>query len=136
MELQLHTVGLGFIALALVHVIFPRYFDWAADLKPLSLINRQMMYVHTLFIDLTVMLMGTLCLTSASDLINTRLGQNISLGFGIFWLVRLVIQFFGYSSELWRGKRFETFIHVLFIVLWAYVSALFFVVYWQGRHVQ
>jgi hypothetical protein len=59
----------------------------------------------------------------------TALGKRISLGLGIFWATRLFIQFFGYSSSLWRGKTLETTIHVLFSVLWIYLSGVFFLTY-------
>jgi hypothetical protein len=133
MELHLKIIGITLIALALAHTIFPRYFDWKNDLGPLSLINRQMMIFHTLFIALTVLLMGSICLTSTEDIIGTKFGNNIALGFCLFWLVRLLVQFFGYSPELWRGKRFETFIHIVFSAFWAYMSTIFFLIYWQGR---
>ncbi len=90
-----------------------------------------MMTVHTFFIALTVFLMGLLCLTSSGELIETSLGKKISLGLGIFWTVRLFIQFFGYSSDLWKGKTFETLMHILFSILWAYLSILFLTIYFN-----
>ena len=129
MELQLKIIGILLIILALVHVIFPKYFNWESELKSLSLVNRQMMQVHTFFIALVVLLMGILCLTSATELLQTNLGQRISLGLGIFWGIRLYIQFFGYSSELWKGKKLETTIHILFSLLWTYLTFIFFKVY-------
>ena len=129
MELQLKIIGIVLMALALVHVIFPRYFQWKTDLHPLSLINRQVMYVHTFFIALTVFLMGLLCVSSAPELVTTVLGKRISLGLGFFWLCRLWIQFFGYSSELWRGKLFETTVHIVFAILWTYLSTIFIWIY-------
>ncbi|MCE3282549.1 MAG: hypothetical protein K0Q66_1286 [Chitinophagaceae bacterium] len=95
----------------------------------MSPINRQMMYIHTFFIGLVVLLMGWLCLTSATELVNTPLGRRISLGMGIFWVARLYIQFFGYSSSLWRGKRFETTVHWLFTAVWVYLSVVFVMVF-------
>jgi hypothetical protein len=83
------------------------------------------MYVHTFFIALTVLLMGILCLTSSSELIETNLGKKICLGFGIFWAIRLFLQFFGYSSKLWKGTTFETIIHIVFSFLWVYLSYVF-----------
>ncbi len=83
------------------------------------------MYVHTFFIALTVLLMGVLCLTSSVQLIETDLGKKICLGFGIFWAIRLFIQFFVYSSKLWKGKIFETIIHIVFSFLWVYLSYVF-----------
>lgn len=129
MELYIKLTGVLLMILALIHAIFPKYFNWDKELQSLSLINRQMMIVHTFFIALVLFLMGLLCLTSTNELVNTNLGKQISLGFGIFWTIRLFIQFFGYSSQLWKGKTFETIIHVLFTILWTYLSALFFMVY-------
>lgn len=129
MEIHFKITGILLIVLALAHVIFPKYFNWKEDLKPLSLINRQVMIVHTFFVALMVFLMGMLCWVAAEELIATKLGKLISLGFAIFWTARLVIQFFGYSSELWKGKTFETVIHVLFSGLWVYLSGLFWLNY-------
>ena len=131
MEIHLRIIGVLIIVLALVHVIFPKYFDWKNDLKSVSLINREVMYVHTFFIGLTVLLMGILCLISSNELVETSFGKKISLGFGIFWFARLFIQFFGYSSKLWKGKTFETIVHIVFSILWAYLTAIFFFVYWR-----
>jgi hypothetical protein len=39
---------------------------------------------------------------------------------------RLFIQFFGYSSKLWKGKIFETLIHIIFSLFWIYLSIVFF----------
>lgn len=125
MEIHFKIIGVLLIALALVHIVFPKYFNWDKELKSLSLINRQMMTVHTFFIALIVFLMGLLCLTSSSELIETNLGKRISLGLGIFWVVRLCFQFFVYSPELWKGKKFETFMHIIFSLLWAYLSIIF-----------
>src|SRR5687767_7182214 len=105
MEFNLQLVGTLLIALALIHLIFPKYFNWKQELSSLSIINRQMMFVHTYFIAFVVLLMGLLCLTSSSELLNTHLGKRISLGLGIFWAARLIVQFFGYSSKVWKGKR-------------------------------
>ena len=129
MEIQLKIIGILLVFLALIHVIFPKYFDWESELKSLSLVNRQMMQVHTFFIALVVLLMGILCLTSSTELIRTNLGKQISLGLGIFWGIRLLIQFFGYSSELWKGKKLETTIHLLFSFLWTYLTFIFLKIY-------
>ena len=126
---HLHLIGILLSILAFVHAIFPKYFDWKNDLKPLSLINKQLMYVHTFFIALVVLMIGLLCLTSANDLVNTVLGKRICLGLGIFWGIRLIFQFWGYSSEVWKGKKLETIAHVLFSLFWIYLTITFFWVY-------
>ena len=129
MELHLKIIGILLVLLSLLHAIFPRYFKCKSELNSISDINRQMMYVHAFFIAFLVFLMGLLCLTSSAELITTTFGKRISMGLGIFWLTRLFIQFFGYSSLLWKGKTFETTVHVLFTALWTYLSTVFLLIY-------
>lgn len=131
MEIHFKIIGILLMVLSLLHVVFPKYFNWKEELKSLSLINRQIMVVHTFFIALMVFLMGLLCLTSATELIETKLGKTISLGLGVFWIIRLFIQFFGYSSMVWKGKGFETIIHILSSFFWAYLSYVFI---WTAVH--
>jgi len=131
MYFHLKIIGVLLILLAFIHVFFPKYFNWKKDLKPLTLINRQMMTTHTFFIALTVFLIGVLCLTAATDLIETNLGKKISLGIGAFWTIRLFFQLFIYSKQLWKGKKMETTIHILFTILWTYFSCIFFIIYFQ-----
>lgn len=129
MEIHIEIIGVLLMALGLVHITFPKYFNWKEELKSLSLVNRQLMTIHTFFIALVVFLMGLLCLTSATELIETKLGNTLTLGLSIFWTTRLIIQFFGYSSKLWKGKALETTIHILSSVLWVYLSSVFWLSY-------
>lgn len=118
------------LVLALLHIGFSRYFRWKEELAPLSLINRQMMYVHMFFIALIVGLMGAYCFLCTDDLSQSAAGRHIALGISLFWFVRLIVQLFVYSPKLWRGKKFETAIHVLFTMLWVYFAAVFFLVFY------
>ena len=129
MELHLKIIGSCLILLGLVHAIFPRQFNWKQELSSLSIVNKEMMYVHTFFIAFTLFLGGLLCLTSATDLISTTFGKRVSLGLGIFFSLRLLVQFFGYSSKTWKGKTLETTIHILFSIFWTYITAIFFFIY-------
>ena len=129
MEWHLKIIGILLIILALIHVAFPKYFRWKEELKQLTIINRQLMYIHSFFIAFVVLLIGLLCLTSANELIDTALGKRISLGLGIFWTTRLIIQFVGYSAKLWKGKTVETSIHIFFSIFWTYLSVIFILIY-------
>lgn len=129
MDIHLKVIGVLLLLLALVHLGFPKRFNWTEELASISLINRQLMYVHTFFIGLVILLIGLLCLTSSAELYTTALGRKISLGLGMFWFVRLYFQFFGYSSQLWKGKMFETTVHILSAFLWVYLSTVFLAIW-------
>ena len=105
MEIHLKIIGVLLISLSVIHVIFPKYFNWKKELAHLSLINRQMMWVHTFFIAFVVLLMGILCLTSSHELVSTNFGRKVSLGIGIFWGIRLLIQFFGYINKYLKVSK-------------------------------
>ncbi|CAN5335115.1 hypothetical protein BH09BAC5_BH09BAC5_28110 [soil metagenome] len=132
MILNLEIIGSLLLLLAFFHIPFPKKFEWKKELASLSLLNRQMLYVHTFFIALVVFLMGLFCLVSAKEIVETTIGRRVALGFGIFWLARLIIQFFGYSSDLWKGKTFETSIHIIFSIFWFYLSFSFFEIYFSA----
>jgi hypothetical protein len=125
MELHLKIVGCILVLMSLIHVIFPKYFNWEMELLALSAINRQIMYVHTFFIALIVLLMGVFCITCSEDMVSTPLGHRLSLGLFIFWGIRLIFQFFVYSPKLWKGKFFETVVHVIFSFIWSYFTVVF-----------
>ena len=132
MEIHLKIVGYLFVALALIHAVIPKYFRWD-ELKIPTLITRQILYVHTFFIGLAILLMGILCIGYSSDLVRSSLGRAICLGLFVFWFTRLVFQFVGYSPRTWRGKRFETTMHIVFSVLWIYCSAVFLLSYFNNN---
>jgi hypothetical protein len=129
---HLRVLGIIFVGLSLVHVIFPRYFGWQQQLRSLSLINQEMMKVHTFFVAFMVMLMGALCMALPNELATTPLGRWLCFGMALFWGARWFVQHFVYSSSLWRGKRFETAVHVLFSALWGWATVLFASTWWKG----
>lgn len=129
MYIHLKIIGVLLIVLAFLHIGFSKYFNWKEELSSLSLINQQMMKVHTFFIAFVVFLIGVLCFTSTKEIIETNLGRKIAFGLSLFWFVRLVFQFLVYSPMLWKGKIFETIMHVLFTLFWVYLSTVFFIIY-------
>lgn len=133
MIIHIKITGYLLLLLACIHAFFPKYFNWGKELKQLSLINNQMMRTHTFFIALTVGLMGLLCISSALELTTTSLGKKITLGLGMFWMIRLLFQVFVYSTKLWKGKTFETYVHILFVLLWIYISGVFLFSYYFNK---
>lgn len=125
MQTLIDITGIGLILLAIAHAFFPKYFNWKEELAPLTLLSRQVFYVHTFFVAFTVLLMGLFCLINSEIMHTHFLAKQVCLGFAIFWALRLVIQFFGYSPKLWRGKKLETSIHILFSFIWLYLTSLF-----------
>ncbi len=121
--LHLKIIGILMILLSLVHIGFPSRFKWKEEFAPLTLLSRQIMYVHTFFVALVVILNGVLCFLLADELLErTSVNKALAWGMLIFWALRCLFQFFVYSPKLWRGKKFETLMHILFSGVWIYFT--------------
>lgn len=131
LETALRLAGASLLMLAGLHVFFPKRFGWREEFARVSLLNRQIFYVHCVFICLALVLMGALCLVWPGALLSPSfLGELVAGGLAIFWLCRLGAQWLIYDARLWRGKRLETAAHLAFTGLWCYYSAVFGAVWW------
>lgn len=133
LEWLLRAAGVSLIGLSLLHFAFPRRFRWREELAAISLLNREIFYVHTFFVCLTVAGMGLLCALAPGALTErTTLGVWVSAGGALFWAARLYIQFFVYSASHWRGRHFERNVHVAFSLLWTFYTGVFALCFsWQ-----
>jgi hypothetical protein len=123
---NLHVVGVLLIVLGMSHLFFNRFFGWERELAPLSLLTRKVFFVHAFFIGLGVVMAGVLSLIDAGALLEPSvLSRAILAGMVVFWLCRLLAQWFAYDAAIWRGDRFRTVMHVLFSALWIYVTATY-----------
>lgn len=126
LEVLVRLTGAALLGLGLLHAAFPRRFSWKEELQNISLLTRQIFYVHHFFIALICVLQGILCGLYAPLLLDgSPLARVVSTGLSVFWAFRLLFQFWVYDSELWRGKRFETSIHLIFAATWLGLTALF-----------
>ena len=121
LELHLKIVGVSLIALGLAHFLFPKRFHWKEELERLSLLNRQIFWVHDWFVVLTIIMFGIVSLVYTDSLLAySKLAEVVLAGFFTFWLCRLYVQFFVYDSSLWKGDRFNTRVHIAFSLTWLY----------------
>lgn len=126
LAIHLQIVGALLVLLGLAHAFFNRYFGWARELEPVSLLTRRIFYVHAFFIALGVAMGGAVSLFFAHDLLQaSALSRVVLAGMAAFWLCRLLAQIFAYDGALWRGNRFRTFMHGAFLALWCYVTATY-----------
>lgn len=126
LEFHLRLAGILQIALAGLHLFFPARFRWKEELSRLSLLNRQIFLVHTFFICVVLVLMGALSLAAAPELLRPgSLPRMLLAGLAVFWTLRLAAQWLAYDARLWRGNRFNTWVHWLFTALWSYLAGAY-----------
>jgi len=125
-ELHLRVAGVLFLALVALNLYLPRRFGWRHEMASLSLLNRQIFQVHAAFICIVLALFAALVLFYTRPLLApTPLARAVLAGMAIFWFLRLLTQWLVYDWSLWRGRRFETLVHLVFTGLWGYLTATF-----------
>jgi hypothetical protein len=132
---HLQAGGVVMAALVVVNLFVPSRFHWRDEMSRLSLVNRQIFQVHSVFLVLILGLFSALLLTCAPALLEaTRLSRAVLIGLTIFWGLRMVMQWCFYSPELWRGHRFNTVVHYVFSAVWVYLTSVFAVALWMNVH--
>lgn len=93
LPLHLTVVGVLLVALGAVHLVLPRTLRWDADLQAVSILNRQVSYVHCYFIGLACLLWGLLPIAAGPALLQPNpVTRLVLIGAVAFWASRLVIQ--------------------------------------------
>jgi hypothetical protein len=135
LNLHLKIVGAMLLALATAHLYFPKRFGWRGELEKVSLLTRQIFYVHCFFICMVLVMFGLLSLFYTETLIQRGpLARIVLTGLTAFWAARLVIQLFVYDSKLWRGNPFNRLMHILFTLMWSYYVAVYGTALWRQYH--
>ena len=125
-EFHLYVAGALQIGLAFMHLSFPKQFEWKEELSRLSLLNRQMFLVHTIFICVVILMTGALSLFAPHTLLQpTPLSRLVLAGFASFWGLRLLFQWLVYDMSLWKGDSFKTFVQGLFTLIWIYLTSVY-----------
>ena len=124
--IHLKIVGVLMLSLLVLNVIVWKRFGWRQEILRLELLTRQVFSVHSFFIMLTIAWFAVLSLFYGEALLTPGpLATAVLAGLAIFWGSRLVIQFFVYDARLWRGKRMETAVHIVFSTMWAYFTFVY-----------
>ncbi|MEX2218131.1 MAG: hypothetical protein WD749_05170 [Phycisphaerales bacterium] len=125
-EPHVRAAGGLMLVLAGLHLFFPRWLGWRADLAKLSLLNRQIFVVHTAFIVLVLVLMGLLSVAGTRMLLDrSPLAGAVLAGFTLFWGVRLLVQIGYYDERLWQGHAGRSVAHVVATLVWTYFTGVF-----------
>ena len=133
MIVHLRIVGALMALLVVMHLFVPGRLRWREELARLSTINRQIFYVHTIFIVLLLALLAVLFAAYAEALLEPGpLSRAVLTGLTIFWTLRLLTQWFVYSPEVWRGNRFNTAVHAVISVVWIYVVGVCATALWTN----
>lgn len=122
-SLALWLAGIGHFCVLIASFQVPSRLGWKEDLQKLTPFNRKLMWVHGGFAVLTIIAFGTLTLALHDELLRgDRAALGLALFIGVYWALRIVVDFFYYEHKDWpRGDGFVVG-HILLTSLFAFLS--------------
>lgn len=109
----MHTLikagGLYNIALVIFHLLFWKLFNWADDLRSLSVLNRAIMQVMNLSLVVVFLMFAYLSLIHTAELFSTTLGRALLLSIAVFFMLRAIMQITFFRLQHWGSVAFLIF---------------------------
>lgn len=119
----LWLAGIGHFCVLIASFQVPARLGWKEDLQKLTSFNRKLMWVHGGFAVLTIIAFGALTLALHAEMLRgDRAALGVALFIGIYWALRIVVDFAYYEHKDWpRGGSFMIG-HILLTSLFAFLS--------------
>lgn len=123
-SLALWLAGIGHFCVLIASFQVPSRLHWRDDLQKLTPFNRKLMWTHGGFALLTIIAFGTLTLMLHGEMLRgDRAALGVALFIGVYWMLRIAVDFFYYDHTDWpRGKGFVVG-HILLTLLFTYLAA-------------
>lgn len=123
LSLALWLAGIGHFCVLIASFQVPSRLGWKEDLQKLTPFNRKLMWVHGAFAVLTIIAFGTLTLALHDEFLRgDRAALGLALFIGLYWALRIAVDFLYYEHKDWpRGGSFLIG-HFLLTSLFAYLA--------------
>jgi hypothetical protein len=122
-SLALWLAGAGHFCVLIASFQVPGKLGWKEDLRKLTSFNRKLMWVHGGFAVLTIVAFGSLTLALHDEMLRgDRAALGLALFIGVYWAVRIAVDFLYYDHEDWPRGRGFVLGHILLTSLFAYLS--------------
>lgn len=119
----LWLAGIGHFCVLIASFQVPARLGWKEDLQKLTSFNRKLMWVHGGFAVLTIVAFGALTLMLHAEMLRgDRAALGLALFIGIYWALRIVVDFSYYNHADWPRGRGFVLGHILLTSLFAYLT--------------
>ena len=120
----LWLAGVGHFCVLIASFQVPSKLRWKEDLQKLTAFNRKLMWVHGGFTVLTIVAFGTLTLALHAEMLRgDRAALGVALFIGIYWALRIVVDFSYYEHKDWPAGRGFVLGHILLTSAFAFLAA-------------
>jgi hypothetical protein len=123
-NLALWLSGIGHFVLLIASFQVPYRLDWKRDLAKLTPFNRKLMWVHGGAAVFTIVAFGILTLALHDEILRgERAALGLAVFIGLFWLIRILVDFLYYDHADWPKGRGFVIGHGLLTALFCFLAA-------------
>jgi alginate O-acetyltransferase complex protein AlgI len=122
-SMALWLSGIGHFCVLIASFQVPARLGWKEDLQNLTSFNRKLMWVHGGFAVLTIIAFGTLMLVLHAEMLRgDRAALGLALFIGVYWAVRIAVDFLYYDHKDWPLGLGFVLGHILLTSLFAFLA--------------
>ena len=120
----LWLAGIGHFCVLIASFQVPAKLGWKRELQKLSSFNRKLMWVHGGFAVLTIIAFGTLTLALHAEMLRgDRAALGLALFIGVYWALRIAVDFTYYEHKDWPSGLGFVVGHFLLTSLFVFLAA-------------
>lgn len=122
----IQIAGILQFGILIASALVPGVLNWREELKKLSPMTRHLVWVHGVFIVLTIIALATVSVVNAHALATGQmLARSVCAFIAIFWGARLVLQFALFDPKPYLTTRVLTVGFHALTVVFAFLTATF-----------
>lgn len=122
-SLALWLAGIGHFCVLIASFQVPARLGWKEDLQKLTPFNRKLMWVHGAFAVVTIVAFGTLTLALHNELLRgDRAAVALALFIGIYWALRVAVDFLYYEHKDWPLAGALSSWDILCLIYYLFIS--------------
>jgi len=126
LSLALWLAGAGHFCVLIASFQVPYRLHWKEDLAKLTAFNRKLMWVYGGFTVYTIIAFGVMTLFLHDEILRgERAALALAFFIGLYWLLRVVVDFAYYSHRDWPSGASFRVGHVLLNLLFVFLSGSF-----------
>lgn len=127
------AAAIGQLAIAAINLRLDSILKWKDELGGLSLLLREVFYVHKWFITITLVIFGAITLRFAGEIAEAEheMARWVAAGVGGFWAIRTIMQWSYYSASHWRGHPPRAAVHWILTICYGGCAATYLVAAFQ-----
>ena len=123
LSLALWLAGAGHFCVLMASFQVPYRLRWKEDLAKLTSFNRKLMWVHGGFAVYTIIAFGAMTLALHAEILRgDRAALALAFFIGIYWLLRIIVDFAYYSHWDWPSGAAFRMGHILLTSLFVFLS--------------